>query len=88
MNSQEEDYSIAAFKKVRDSLSTSEGCLFYGARVVIPISLQRQVLEILHLGHFGMQQWRRQDFSSGGANMEWEKKKNGARSAPAKNACN
>ena len=55
MNSQEEDYSIAAFKKVQDSLSTSEGCLFYGERVVIPISLQRQVLEILHLGHFGMQ---------------------------------
>ena len=55
MNSQEEDYSIPAFKKVQDSLSTSEGCLFYGARVVIPISLQRRVLEILHLGHFGMQ---------------------------------
>ena len=58
MNSQEEDYSIATFKKVRDSLSTSEGCLFYGARVVIPINLQRQVLEILHLGHFGMQRMK------------------------------
>ena len=42
----EEEYSIDAFKKVADSLSTSDRCLFYGARVVIPKSLQKQVLEI------------------------------------------
>ena len=51
-------YTVDAFKKIRDSLSVSDGCLFYGARVVIPASLQPQVLEILHLGHFGMQRMK------------------------------
>ena len=51
-------YTVEAFKKIRDSLSVSNGCLFYGARVVIPASLQPKVLEILHLGHFGMQRMK------------------------------
>jgi len=37
------------------SLSISNGCLLYGARVIIPLSLQRQVLQILRLGHFAVQ---------------------------------
>ena len=32
-------YTVEAFRKIRDSLSVSNGCLFYGARVVIPASL-------------------------------------------------
>eukprot|EP00795_Rhopilema_esculentum_P005001 gene5001-biopygen83 len=51
-------YTVDAFKKIRESLSVTDGCLFYGARVVIPVSLQAQVLEILHLGHFGMQRMK------------------------------
>ena len=54
-NSESTCYTVDAFKKIRESLSVTDGCLFYGARVVIPVSLQAQVLEILHLGHFGMQ---------------------------------
>ena len=57
-NSKSTCYTVDAFKKIRESLSVTDGCLFYGARVVIPVSLQAQVLEILHLGHFGMQRMK------------------------------
>ena len=50
-----EHYSIDDFKKIATSLSTSCGCLLYGTRLVIPHSLQQQVLKLLHLGHFGIQ---------------------------------
>ena len=33
-------------------------CLLYGSRVVIHPSLQSQVLQLLHLGHFGMQRMK------------------------------
>ena len=57
-NSESTCYTVVAFKKIRESLAITDGCLFYGARVVIPVSLQAQVLEILHLGHFGMQRMK------------------------------
>ncbi len=47
------------YKKLADSLSVTEGCLLYGSRVIIPLSLQRQVLQILHLGHFGMERMKK-----------------------------
>ena len=53
-----EHYSIDDFKKIATSLSTSCGCLLYGARLVIPHSLQQQVLKLLHLGHFGIQRMK------------------------------
>ena len=40
------------------SYSTVHGCLLHGNRVVIPPSLQPQVLELLHLGHFGIQRMK------------------------------
>ena len=46
------------FYAIRDCLSLTNGCLFYGHRVVIPTELQPQVLQILHLGHFGMQRMK------------------------------
>ena len=42
------------YKKLDDSFSMEHGCLFYGSRVVVPASLQDQVLDLLHLGHFGI----------------------------------
>jgi len=51
-------YRVEDFKRISSSLSVSHGCLLYGARVVIPLSLQRQVLQILHLGHFGIQRMK------------------------------
>ena len=46
------------YKKLDDSLSTEHGCLFHGSRVVIPASLQDHVLDLLHLGHIGMQRMK------------------------------
>ena len=45
---------LKCFQKIFDSLSVSNGCLFYGARLVVPVRLRKAVLQILHLGHFGM----------------------------------
>lgn len=50
--------SAAAFQKVAESLSISNGCLMYGARVVIPKKLQSKVLQLLHMGHFGMERMK------------------------------
>ena len=55
---QGKDYSVEDFRTIAASLSTFHGCLLYGSRVVIPPSLQPQVLELLHLGHFGMQRMK------------------------------
>ena len=52
------DNEIVRLSKLADSLSNCNGCLLHGARVVIPTSLRQQVLEILHLGHFGMQRMK------------------------------
>ena len=46
------------FKKLENSLSTENGCLFYGLRVIIPSSLRNHILKLLHLGHFGMQRMK------------------------------
>ncbi|GFN95672.1 integrase domain containing protein [Plakobranchus ocellatus] len=43
---------------LQDSLSLAHGCLFYGQKVVIPSALQPQRLQILPLGHFGMQRMK------------------------------
>jgi hypothetical protein len=51
-------YSVDSFKKLQNSLSVTDGCLFHGARLVIPGSLQKKVLDILHLGHFGSQRMK------------------------------
>ena len=55
---QGKDYSVEDFRKISASLTTVHGCLLYGSRVIIPPSLQPQVLELLHLGHFGMQRMK------------------------------
>ena len=46
------------FRKIADSLSVCHGCLLYGARVVIPTKLRRQVLDLLHECHFGIQRMK------------------------------
>ncbi|KAL5503296.1 hypothetical protein EMCRGX_G010223 [Ephydatia muelleri] len=55
---QAQDYSVELFRKLSVSLSTLHGCLLHGTRVVVPPSLQPQVLELLHLGHFGIQRMK------------------------------
>ena len=46
------------FKKLETSLSTENGCVFYGLRVIIPSTLRNYILKLLHLGHFGMQRMK------------------------------
>ena len=48
-------HEVEKFRKVSHALSTSSGCLLLGTRVVIPEELRLQVLELIHLGHFGME---------------------------------
>ena len=50
--------TLEIFRKLSVSLSTTHGCLLYGSRVVTPPSLRPQVLQLLHLGHFGMQRMK------------------------------
>ena len=52
------DYTLNDFRRLEVSLSTLDNCLFYGSRVVIPTTLQRQVLDLLHTGHFGIQRMK------------------------------
>ncbi len=53
-----QSYKVKTFKSIASSLSVAEGCLLYGARVVVPLRLQSEVLNILHLGHFGIQRMK------------------------------
>ena len=46
------------FKKLENSLSTENVCIFYGLRVIIPSTLRNHILKLLHLGHFGMQRMK------------------------------
>lgn len=48
------DPSLKQFYNRRDALSTLDGCLMFAERVVVPRSLQRQVLRQLHTGHPGI----------------------------------
>ncbi|KAL8581042.1 hypothetical protein ACOMHN_012693 [Nucella lapillus] len=49
---------INKFRKLSNSLSICHGCLIHGSRVVIPQSLQSKILDLLHLGHFGMERMK------------------------------
>ena len=52
------DPILKDFKKLENSLSTENGCVFYGLRVIIPSTLRNHILKLLHLGHFGMQRMK------------------------------
>ena len=49
---------VKKFQKLSDSLSVCHGCLIHGSRVVIPRSLQPKILDLLHIGHFGMERMK------------------------------
>ena len=49
---------VQEFKKYAASLSVTNDCLINGNRVVISEPMQPQILDILHLGHFGMQRMK------------------------------
>ena len=52
------DDAVEDFRKLSSSLTTSYGCLLYGARVVIPEILRKNILLLLHEGHFGIERMK------------------------------
>lgn len=49
---------VRRYKNLEDTLSTESGCVFSGCRLIIPTKLRSQVLDLLHLGHFGIQRMK------------------------------
>ena len=49
---------VLHYKRLADSLVVENGCLLFGARIVIPASLRSKVLQLIHLGHFGVQRMK------------------------------
>uniref|UniRef100_A0A914HFX2 RNA-directed DNA polymerase n=1 Tax=Globodera rostochiensis TaxID=31243 RepID=A0A914HFX2_GLORO len=49
---------ILPFHRRRDSLTIEDECLLYAGRVVIPASLQKEVLQQLHRGHPGIKRMK------------------------------
>ena len=54
----DEGTEVQRYRQLADSLALCNGCLLFGSRVVIPASMRKEVLEQLHLGHFGMQRMK------------------------------
>ena len=50
---------LASLARVSDMLSTQNGVLLYGSRVVIPEALRANVLSMLHTGHMGMERMKK-----------------------------
>ncbi|CAD6192730.1 unnamed protein product [Caenorhabditis auriculariae] len=51
--------NLRSFASKRDELNVVEGCLMVGERIVIPKTLQREVLQELHASHAGMDHMKR-----------------------------
>ena len=56
--STDEGSEMARYRQLSDQLSICNGCLVLGNRVVVPSTLRREVLQQLHIGHFGMQRMK------------------------------
>ncbi|KAK3085126.1 hypothetical protein FSP39_024809 [Pinctada imbricata] len=50
----ENDKSLSSFYNRRHELSLHQNCLMWGIRVIIPSTLKKQVLELLHSSHPGV----------------------------------
>ena len=53
-----DDAKLEKFRKLADSSTSLHGCLPYGTRVVIPLSLQPQELKVMHEDHFSIQRMK------------------------------
>lgn len=52
------DRELVRFNNRRESLSTVQGCILFGERLVIPTPLRKRCLEELHRGHPGIQRMK------------------------------
>ena len=50
----EDDAEFAPYKCRRDELSGQDGCVLWGARVVIPPQCRQELMQQLHLAHPGI----------------------------------
>lgn len=48
------DPSLPGYSSRRDQLTVHQGCILWGARVVVPPKLRPRVLTVLHEGHLGV----------------------------------
>ncbi|XP_014767777.1 uncharacterized protein K02A2.6-like [Octopus bimaculoides] len=46
---------VEQFRNLLDSFSIYHRCLIHGSRVMIPQSLQSSILDLMHIGHHGME---------------------------------
>lgn len=46
--------SVKPFHRIKGDLSIDDGCLYYRDRIVIPVSLQNEILQIIHSNHDGI----------------------------------
>ena len=49
-----DDKELLAYYHRRDEITTYQGCLMWGIRVIIPGTLRQQVLEVIHSTHLGV----------------------------------
>ena len=49
------DFELHVCWKAKDSFSVGEGLLLFNSRIVVPISMQKEVLSKLHHGHQGVE---------------------------------
>ena len=52
------DPALVPFKTKQDELSTQQGCVLWGTRVIVPSSLQEKVLQELNDTHTGISQMK------------------------------
>ena len=53
------DATLHSFYVKREELSVVNGCIVWGPRVVIPEKLRGEILNILHVGHLGVEKIKR-----------------------------
>lgn len=49
------DISLTPYFKRKNELTTFEGCIIFGTRIVIPSKLLKMILKKLHWSHLGIQ---------------------------------
>ena len=67
---------ISPYWNYRDKISTYDGIMFKGEKVIVPKTMQREMLEIIHSSHLGMEKckrWARDVLYWPGMNSEIEK---------------
>ena len=56
----ESNEALKPFHTRKDELSIEKGCILWGVRVIIPVTLREQVLSLLHESHVGMARMKAQ----------------------------